>query len=131
MSRKRSTTLTDHELRLMNPLWEQRRMTVEEIVRVLPPPKLAYSTVLTTMRTLESKKYVTHERVGRAFVYSPAIERAEAASQSVSALIDRFFDGSRGALLAAVLEDRRLSSDEIEGLARLVKKRAMTTHRSK
>ncbi|MFN2449979.1 MAG: BlaI/MecI/CopY family transcriptional regulator, partial [Candidatus Baltobacteraceae bacterium] len=53
LSRKKSLILTDHELRLMGVLWQRELATVGDVVRALPPPPLAYSTVLTTLRTLE------------------------------------------------------------------------------
>ncbi|MEO7202334.1 MAG: BlaI/MecI/CopY family transcriptional regulator [Candidatus Tumulicola sp.] len=66
MSRKKSLTLTDHELRLMDVLWERGRATVADVVDGLLPPPLAYTTVLTTLRTLEQKGYVAYEGEGRA-----------------------------------------------------------------
>lgn len=64
MPRERSLTLTNHELRLMDVLWKAGRATVAQIVAALEPPPLAYTTVLTTMRTLEEKGYVGHTKTG-------------------------------------------------------------------
>jgi len=71
MPRKKALVLTDHELRLMNVLWAKGSATVSEVTAVLPPPILAYNTVLSTMRTLEQKGYVAHREAGRAFTYRP------------------------------------------------------------
>ena len=77
MSRKKALILTDHELRLMEVLWRLGRATVADVVDLLPPPPLAYSTVLTTLRTLEQKGYITHQEDGRAYVYH-AVSTVEA-----------------------------------------------------
>ena len=66
MSRKKSVVLTDHELRLMEVLWQQGEATVADVVSAIAPPPLAYSTVLTTLRTLEQKGYIAHQEAGRA-----------------------------------------------------------------
>src|SRR2546427_7849822 len=81
VARKRSSTLTDAELRLMNVLWERGKATVGEVAESLPRGlPLAYSTVLTTMRILEHKGYVRHSKDGRAFVYEPLVDRGRPAA---------------------------------------------------
>lgn len=120
MSRKKSLVLTDHELRLMEVLWQRGRATVADVVDSLEPPPLAYSTVLTTLRTLEQKGYVAHEEDGRAYVYHPLVARDAAAKSAVSHLLDRFFGSSPGALAVTLLDDRRLSNDDVAKIKRLL-----------
>jgi BlaI family penicillinase repressor len=57
--------LTDREAELMDVLWEHGPSTVAE-VRAKLADELAYTTVLTMLRTLETKGYVRHEAEGRA-----------------------------------------------------------------
>lgn len=123
MSRKRSSILTDHELRLMTVLWKRGRATVADVVAALPPPALAYSTVLTTMRTLEQKGFVEHEEEGRAFVYRPVVAQKDAARTALRHLLDRFFGNSPGALAVALLDETRLSGDDVAQIRRLLGKR--------
>ena len=120
MPRKRSSTLTGHELRLMEILWKKRAASVAEVVDAIGRPPLAYNTVLTTMRTLDDKGYVTHEKVGRAFVYRPTIEREDAAGSLLDVLLDRFFGNSPGFLAMTLLEDKRLSKKELAALRALI-----------
>ncbi len=109
MPRKKSLVLTDHELRLMDILWKKRRATVAEVTVALTPPLLAYNTVLSTMRTLEQKGYVKHDEAGRAFVYSPLIERKDVAKTAVKQVLARFFDNSPNALAVALLDEVALT----------------------
>ncbi len=120
MPRKRSETLTAHELRLMNVLWERESATVADVVDALPPPPLAYTTVMTTLGTLEEKGYVAHAKSGRAFVYRPLVERSEAATSLLDTLLERFFGSSPGVLALALLEDERLSDRDIAKLERVI-----------
>ncbi|MDQ6930864.1 MAG: BlaI/MecI/CopY family transcriptional regulator [Candidatus Eremiobacteraeota bacterium] len=120
MARKKSQTLTEAELRLMDVLWEKQRATIAEVTGALPPPPIAYNTVLTTMRILEQKGYVRHEEDGRAFVYIPVVAREEASSSAVSLLLNRFFSDSPGALALKLVENKRLDRTEIDRLKELI-----------
>ena len=123
MSRKKSLVLTDHELRLMEVLWKSGRATVGDVVRALPAPPLAYSTVLTTLRTLEHKGYIKHEEVGRAYVYHTVVARQAAAKSAVEYVLGRFFGNSAGDLALALLDDASLSDADVAKIRRLLQRR--------
>ena len=123
MPRERALTLTDHELRLMNVLWQRQQGTVADVVAALEPPVLAYTTVLTTLRTLEEKGYVAHSKSGRAFVYRPLVDRADAATSLLDMLLDRFFGNSPGVLAMSLLEDDRLSQKDLARIKRAIERR--------
>ncbi|MBC5823552.1 MAG: BlaI/MecI/CopY family transcriptional regulator [Candidatus Eremiobacteraeota bacterium] len=123
MPRKKSLVLTDHELRLMDILWTKGCATVSEVTEALAPPPLAYNTVLATMRTLEQKGYVTHREAGRAFEYSPLVERTEAAKSAVSHVLARFFDGSPNALAVALLDDVVLHDRDREQIRQMLERK--------
>ena len=121
MARRRSPTLTDAELRLMDILWERGASTVNDVVEALPRGlSLAYSTVLTTLRILEQKGYVKHEKHGRAFVYHPVVGRKEASRKAVRHLLSRFFDNSPELLVLNVLENEEIDSAELKRLKKMV-----------
>lgn len=120
MARKRSTTLTEAELRLMDVLWQKGQATVAEVTAALPPPPIAYNSVLTTMRILEQKGYVEHEEAGRAFIYRPLVEREAAAQNAVGHVLSRFFDNSAGELALRLIENEKPSRDELSRLKALI-----------
>lgn len=121
MARKRSPTLTDAELRLMKVLWDDGPATVGEVLDALPSRvNLAYSTVRTTLRILEQKGYVRHEKRGRAFVYHPLLDRSEARRSAVRYVVSRFFNNSPELLLLNVLENETLDDPELERLRRMI-----------
>jgi predicted transcriptional regulator len=120
MARRRSNTLTEAELRLMEVLWEKGEATVAEVTAALPPPPIAYNSVLTTMRILERKGYVAHLEAGRAYLYRPLVARVEAAGHAVGNVLSRFFDNSAGALALRLIEGERPSNDELQRLKALI-----------
>lgn len=113
MSRKRSPVLTDHELRLMDVLWQAGSATVAEVTERVGTPALAYNTVLTTLRTLEQKGYVAHEEDGRAFIYRPLVAQRQAADSAMRHLLTRFFGNSPGQLALRLIDDKKLGDDDL------------------
>jgi predicted transcriptional regulator len=122
MPRRKSPTLTEAELRVMEVLWRLERATVGEVTEALPPPPLAYNSVLTTLRILEQKGHVTHEEAGRAFVYRPLIARDAAAQSAVKNVVEKFFGNSAGALALRLIESERPNSEELDRLRSLIER---------
>lgn len=121
MARKKSSNLTEGELRLMNVLWKKGSATVGDVVAsLIEEPPLAYSTVLTTLRILEGKAYVRHTKKGRAFVYEPVIAQAEASRTALGYLVSRFFGGSRELLVANLLKEETISRAELRRIKRMI-----------
>lgn len=129
MSRKRSPTLTDHELRLMEVLWKVGRATVAEVTAAVGSPPLAYNTVLTTLRTLEQKGYVAHHEDGRAFVYRPRVARTQAAESAVRQLLRRFFGDSPGQLAVTLLDDKQLSATDVARIQKALARKGKGSRR--
>ena len=117
MPPKRSITLTEAELRLMKLLWAHRECAVADLVQALADETpLAYTSVLTTVRILEKKGYVTHRQEGRAFLYSPAVAEGDASRSEVKHVLQRFFGNSRERLLLSLLGDDEITPAELQRL---------------
>lgn len=122
MARPRSSNLTEAELRIMDVIWNKKSASVAEVADALPQPELAYNTVLTTMRILEDKGYLRHTKPkeGRAFLYTPIVERQEATRNAVRHLLSRFFANSPELLVLNVIKDEELSDAELKRIRKLV-----------
>ena len=117
----KSVTLTEAELRLMDVLWQDGPSTVQQVLDALPNrAQLAYNSVLTTIRILEKKGYVRHIKDGRAHVYRPLVERAEASRSEIRHLAHRFFQNSHEMLVLNILEDRGVDAEELARLRQLL-----------
>ena len=117
MPPKKSITLTKAELRLMKVLWDRGESTVADMVSATSAEApLAYTSVLTTIRILETKGYVMHRQEGRAFLYSSSVGESEASRSEVRHVLQRFFGNSRERLLLSLLGDEEISSDELKRL---------------
>ncbi len=122
MPPKRSETLTEAELRVMNVLWEKGPCTVQQVLDGLSEDlDLAYNSVLTTVRILENKGYVRHAKEGRAHVYEPIVARDEASRSAVRQVVSRFFGNSNQSLLLNLLEEQKIDPEEIKRLREILK----------
>lgn len=121
MPRKRSKTLTEAELRLMEILWANGSSTVGDVVESLPKgTPLAYTTVLTTLRILEQKGFVRHTKLGRAFTYEPIVDRDQVRSDILKHVVGLFFNNSRELLVVKMLEDGKIDARELKRLKKLI-----------
>lgn len=115
-------TFTDRELDVMAVLWELGSGTVAEVQARLPD-RLAYTTVLTVLRTLEEKGHIGHEEEGRAYRYFPLVEREAAGESAVRRVVRKLFGGQPELLLTQLVSDRELSEEELKRLRRLLDER--------
>jgi predicted transcriptional regulator len=107
----------DRELDVMGVLWASGSATVAE-VRDQLPVDLAYTTVLTILRNLEEKGFVSHETEGRAHRYFPRLARKDARTTLVGRLVDKLFHGSTEQLLVHLVRDRKLSAADLTRIRR-------------
>ena len=121
MPRKQSPALTDAESQVMAVLWRLGQASVGDVVSTMNETRAAtYSTVQTILRILETKGYVTHEKVARAFVYRPLIDKRQARRRALRHLVNRLFEGSPSLLVMNVLEDEDIDPAEREQLRKLI-----------
>jgi BlaI family penicillinase repressor len=117
--------LTDAEHRIMHVLWDRPGSTVGDVVeRIQGPSRPAYNSVLTILRILEKKGYVTHEKDGRAFVYSAVVDRRQARRGALSHLLLRFFNGSREELVMDLFGHEEVDAHELAKIKALLERQS-------
>lgn len=112
-------SLTERELDVMGVLWETGAATVAE-VRARLADDLAYTTVLTVLRTLEEKGHVGHTEEGKAYRYHPLVERGAAGSSVLKRMMRKLFRDSPEVLLTQLVSDRALSPAELRRMRALL-----------
>jgi predicted transcriptional regulator len=123
MARKQSPALTDAEAQVMAVLWRLQKASVAAVVTAINETRaVTYSTVQTILRILETKGYVTHDKVARAFVYEPVVDERQARRRALRHLVSRLFEGSPSLLVLNVLEDEEIDPAEREQLKRLIER---------
>lgn len=113
---------TDRELDLMAVLWEHGPSTAAEVQERLAV-KLAYTTVLTVLRVLEAKHFVTHTVEGKAHRFHPVVSRRKAAESTIRYVTQKLFRGSPELLLAHVIDDGGADPETLQRMRKVLKKR--------
>ena len=113
MPRKKTNTLTNAEHRIMEVIWARGSATVADVVEALHG-KDAYTTILTLMRILTAKGYLSTSKEGRAHVFTPRVDRDTAARKAVHQLLSKFFSGSPSELVLSFLREEELTPKELD-----------------
>lgn len=118
--------LTKCEMEVMDIVWRRGRVTVQDVVDGLERP-LAYTTVMTTLGILQSKRGVLrHEKQGRAYVYEPIVSREEVSRSIALELKEKMFGGSARSMLLNLIQDESLTKDDVQELKRAIEELEMS-----
>jgi predicted transcriptional regulator len=101
-----SQVLGSLEARVMDVVWERGESSVRDVFEVIDRP-LAYTTVMTTLERLFKKGLLNRSKSGRAFLYSPVLNREEWERRRAGGLVAAFLDGpepSRELLVSSLLD---------------------------
>lgn len=122
--KKQVTKLTEKEAEIMERLWSEGPQTIRELLASYPEPKPHFNTVSTTVRILRDKGFVEHvgERNG-AFTYGALIESNALSGSSLARVVKCFFNNSYKAAISALVDDEKISVDELREIIAMVEKR--------
>ena len=112
-------SLTDREADVMQVLWEHGPSVVSDVRNRLSD-KLAYTTVLTVLRTLEAKDYVGHEEDGRQHRYFAAVAQQAAQKSALKHLLGKLFKDSSELLFARLVSGQKLTPEQIRRMRKML-----------
>ena len=114
--------LFDSEAKVMEILWEKGAISAKE-VSLIAADTIGWNknTTYTVIKKLEAKGFIRRDEPG--FICTPLVSKEEIQKSEASSLLNKVFGGSRKALFSALLEDEKLSAEEIKELKDLIDKR--------
>ena len=112
--------LTKAEEQVMQVIWNVGQGFANEIMTAFPEPKPAYNTVLTIIKILEKKGFVTHETFCRANRYRPTISKEEYSQRYLGSVVERYFNNSYLDLVSAFAKKENFSIEELEEMKKLI-----------
>jgi len=113
------SNLSRRERQIMDVLFTRGKASAAEVQQALPDPP-SYSAVRALLRILEEKGHVRHEEDGPRYVFAPRLDKEKAQQSAVRHLVQTFFDGSAEQAMAALLDTRTLSHEELVRMALLI-----------
>jgi BlaI family transcriptional regulator, penicillinase repressor len=119
-----ATKLTAQQIEIMKVVWQLGEATVRDVYEALRMQRpIAYTTVMTTMKTMEARGHLKKRTEGRAHVYQAVESQGRALGKIVKDFLDRVFNGSAEPLLAHLVRERRLSAKDLETVAKMIRER--------
>lgn len=112
--------LSEREAEIMSMLWQRGPLFVREMLEDFSDPKPHFNTVSTTVRILEDKGYVGHEQVGGSYRYHAMAQASDFAGRSLAQVIKSYFHNSASAAVSALVEEEKLSVEELREIIRMV-----------
>tara|TARA_R110002096_G_scaffold256277_1_gene449542 strand:+ start:458 stop:823 length:366 start_codon:yes stop_codon:yes gene_type:complete len=114
--------LIPQEEQAMRVFWKVKRGIVRDILDQLPEPKPPYTTLASTIKSLEKKEYLGHKTYGKTHEYFVKIFEAEYKRKKFNNIIKDFFEGSVDNVLSFLVNEKKLTSKELEEVNKLIEK---------
>lgn len=124
MPARKPKSLTPLESLIMDAIWEKAPASVRQVQEHFQTSRpMAYNTVLTMMRILREKGFLSSERQGRIDVFRPTVTREQVGSRSLGEVVDLFFAGSARNLVSQLLDSEQMSREELTQIRREIDRR--------
>ena len=121
MTRSSLSKLGETEIEVLNIIWELGSASVADVrERILENRDIAYTTVMTVMRKLADKGYLSFTEDGKSYVYSPEVPAREVRGSLLRDLLARVFQGSHHELVRTLVAEEDLTAEQIAELRRLM-----------
>lgn len=127
MARPESEYPTELELEILKVLWEESPLPVRDVrARLKSGAKrpLAHSSVITMLNIMHRKGFLTRQKEGNAFLFSPKVKKEDVTGQMLGDLVLRVFGGSPTAMMMNLLETSDIDSEELTELRKLINRKS-------
>ena len=109
------------ELQVMKLIWDRGEATVRDVWEKLYSERgLAYTTVATVMRKLESKGFLKHDEKDRTYIYRPLADQEKISQGMLREMIDGLFDGSAAKLVTTLIQGEHLTERDLNQIQRII-----------
>lgn len=105
--------LTNKEEEVMEYIWQIGSCAPKDVVAAYPTPKPHISTIATMFQSLERKGYLTHQSVGRGYIYTPTMEQSSYGRNILQSFVSRYFDNSYMNVVSALVQEEKVSREEL------------------
>jgi BlaI family transcriptional regulator, penicillinase repressor len=115
--------LTNAEEQIMKLLWKLDKAFIRDIISEFSEPKPAQTTVITLLKRMIDKNFVSYKQYGNSREYYPLIKKTDYFSDHFNGLIKDFFNNSTAQFASFFANETDMNKEELEELRNLVDKR--------
>ena len=121
INRMEKRELTQKEEEILGCFWKRGAMFIRELLDMQDEPKPHYNTLSTIVRILEEKGYMTYKAYGNTYQYYPTVSEGEYRNYNLNKMVDKYFDKSYLRVVSSLIEEEKLSVDELQKLIEKIK----------
>jgi BlaI family penicillinase repressor len=113
--------ISDAEWDIMKVVWRKASCSAQEIAEALGPGARSAGTIKTLLNRLHSKGALRFEKIGKHYLYSPAITEEQLRTEATKSFLDRVFDGELSPMIAHLARSRKLTKRELDELEQILR----------
>ncbi|MBX2952360.1 MAG: BlaI/MecI/CopY family transcriptional regulator [Leadbetterella sp.] len=114
--------LTAQEEEAMRAIWKLEGGFVKDILDEMTSD-MPYTTLASTIKNLEKKGYVSHERHANANKYIPRISQTDYKRSFMSGFVGEYFGNSYKEMVSFFAEEQKLKPEELEEILKIINKK--------
>ena len=114
--------LSQQEEEAMQAVWQAGTGFIKDFLEQIAEPKPPYTTLASTVKNLERKGFVTAEKLGNSFRYTPAINEEEYKKRFMSGFVSDYFKNSYKDLVTFFANEKKISAVELKEIIKLIEK---------
>ncbi len=124
MARPKDTEqrISGREAEYLRYFWNEGSLTIRELIDLLPEPHPHVNTVATVLKSLENKGFILREPDTRPTRYKAAPKANACGRRTLSSVIRNFFNDSYTSVISALVEDEKLSLDELKEIVDIIER---------
>ena len=113
--------LGKREEQIMQVIWQLQHAFIKDIIELLPAPQPHYNSVATMVKILTDKGFLSAEKIGNTYRYSPVVTLAEYRQQDVATIKQKYFGNSLTKMITHFAKEENLSDQELDELIQVIK----------
>ncbi|MES2267130.1 MAG: BlaI/MecI/CopY family transcriptional regulator [Bacteroidota bacterium] len=114
--------LSQQEEEAMQAVWQAGTGFIKDFLDQMTEPKPPYTTLASTIKNLERKGFVTGEKLGNSFRYTPSILEEEYKKRFMSGFVSDYFKNSYKDLVTFFANEKKISAGELKEILNLIEK---------
>ncbi len=118
----RMEKLTHQEEEVMLVIWNKRRGIIKDFLEELPEPRPPYTTVASVVKNLDRKGYLSSEKIGNTYLYTPRISKNEYKKKFLSGIVKSYFSDSYKEMVSFFAHENKLSEEDLRQIIEMIER---------
>lgn len=115
--------LTQQEEDVMQAVWQNNGGFTKEFLDLMQEPKPPYTTLASTVKNLERKKFLQGKKIGNTYYYTPVIKAEDYKKRFMNGFVSDYFQNSYKELVEFFASEQKISAKELKEIIEMIENR--------